>query len=313
MALISVLARVVLLVTCCATPLRAQERDRDAAAGAQIDQRLAEWRAGKLASPEQLCDALFKIGRDASAPLCRLLDAPPPELPVAPVARAVARIGSTQCTPTLTHLAASPLAVNRAAAIEALGVLARIEALPLLTAALDDGDPEVCDKAEAALLTTTLARMRVALALSQRMDVAKDKCRPALVLARMGGDEAHEILLEHLTSWVESQCVAALQGVTLLSLPEDGPAVLHVLRDTTWVSARKEASLFLGRVKCEAAVRDLIEVIHDDDPGAATNAHWALQQITGLSLKNDADLWEFWWERTGKKIYGSHDEPQPDH
>ena len=300
----------ILFALLCAAPLRAQEGDGGARVRARVEQRLADWRAGKLAGADQLCDALVGLGRDASPHLCRLLEEPSSDFPVGPVARAVARLGSPQCLPALGHLTASPLAANRAAAIEALGILGREEALPSLAGALDDEDPDVSEKAESALLAQRLPTAHVARALSLRIEAGKDKDRAARVLGRLGGGEAHVILLGHLDSSDERQSLAALQGLRILSLQEDGPEVLLLMRTTPSAEIRKEACLYFGGVKYGPAVRDLIELLREETPGLAANAHWALKQITGLGLKQDAELWGFWWDRSGKKLYGPHPDPR---
>jgi HEAT repeat protein len=301
-----------LIVVACGAPLLAQEVDGDARAREGVERCLADWRAGKLKSADQLCDSLVKLGRAASEPLCRLLDAPAPDVPVGPIARAVGRLGSLQSVPTLGRLAGSSVDEQRLAAVDALALCGREEALPFLVKALDDGELEVVEKAESALLATSLLPARVALALSAGIVTNKEKSRPARVIGLLGSDNAHELLLGHLHALEEGRRLAALQGLGILALSEDGPVVLMLLHDTSSVALRREACLFLGRVKCGAAVRDLIDLLRGEESGVSENAHWALQQITGLGLKREVDVWEFWWNRSGRKLYGLHSERKSD-
>jgi HEAT repeat protein len=297
---LTALARSALIVAV-ATAGLAQSGEEDARARQRVELRLAEWRAGKFENAQELTDALVGLGRLACLPLCHLLDNRPPDLPVEAVACAVARLGSPPSFPTLIRLAACAEDENRIAAVGALGLFESDQVLPHLTKALDDGALGVAERAESALLATSRPQERVALALSAAITSNSEKSRPALVLARLGGEKAHELLLWHLSSCDERRCLAALQGLRVLAIAEDGEAILELLKETQTLGIRKEACLVLGRINCKAAVRELINLLEEKDEGLAANAYWALRRITGQILKPDPEVWEFWWNRVGRK------------
>jgi HEAT repeat protein len=112
---------------------------------------------------------------------------------------------------------------------------------------------------------------------------------------------SHEALLEQLNAADDEARIAALQGLYVLAKAEDGDRVAGLLGAANSAAVRKQACLVLGRLQDAHAARSLIDLLKEtDDDGLKSNAHWALQRITGETLKPDADVWELWWQRVGK-------------
>ena len=265
-----------------------------------IQQVCTDWRAGRIKGPAQLESALTGLGRDAATELCVLLDAPPADIPIRPFAMASAKLGGSRSLPALLRLAGSPHAAHRVASMESLGFIGTDTTLPVLVTALDDADASVAAAAEKAIQAARCAPAMVANALTVGITRGKDKCRSARLLARLGTDHAHQVLLDHAESAAEAVCVAALQGLWTAARTEDGAFLLELLKRTKSVSARKQICLVLGRLKHKPAIDDLIHSLRDTDPGVSSNAHWALKQITNVTLKADPALWEVWKQRTSE-------------
>jgi hypothetical protein len=106
-------------------------------------------------------------------------------------------------------------------------------------------------------------------------------------------------LLQRLDAGDDATRIAALQELSAHAQPEDGERVAALLQRSE-PAVLKEVCLFLGRVQYRPAVREMIDLMRDTgDAGLKANAHWSLQRITGLQLKQDPNLWEQWWQRGG--------------
>jgi HEAT repeat protein len=93
---------------------------------------------------------------------------------------------------------------------------------------------------------------------------------------------------------------AAMQGLSVRPVAEDGAEVSRYLnvRDEM---LKREACLFVGKVKYAGAVPELIQILGDEDAGASQNAYWALKEITGEKLAADRVLWQAWYEASNLK------------
>ncbi len=93
----------------------------------------------------------------------------------------------------------------------------------------------------------------------------------------------------------------SLQALRLRVRREDGSSVLNLLRRTGSTAVKKEACLLLGAAKVLTATKDLIDLLRQPEPGLVKQAHQALQKITDQPLEPDPELWEQWWNRSGKQ------------
>lgn len=297
------------LMLACAAQAQSTGEVEPSRAAVVIQQVCTDWRTGRISTPAQLDAALAGLGRDATRELCLLLDSPPADVPIRPFAMASAKVGGSRSLPALLRLAASPRAAHRVAGMESLGFIGTDTTLPVLVEALDDVDASVAAAAEKAIQAARCAPAMVAAALAVGITRGKDKCRPALLLARLGTDHAHQVLVDHAGSADEAVSVAALQGLWTAARAQDGTFISELLKKSKSISARKQACLVLGRLKHKPAIDDLIVCLRDADTGVRSNAHWALKQITDLPLKPDPELWELWKRRSGVTLGASEKSP----
>ena len=238
----------------------------------QIERALERWRAGSL-HDEELTEALARLGAKAAPSLCAFLDAKPRTVPVEPIARALGRLRSREAVPTLARLAGSGAAADRLAAVEALDAIGSRECIPILVTALEDPDAAVADRAESALLAPDMPRGPVVDSLGRHILKSGAKERMARLLGSAGGEAAHDALIALLNSPDEASILAALQGLMLLSRAEDCASVKALLRATTTDEVRKQACIFLAQVRCDDALRELIDLLGGPDRELARKAH----------------------------------------
>jgi HEAT repeat protein len=289
------------------------------------DTKVSEVLAAWMASPTDegtLEQRLVALGADAEPDLARLVveraaeteagDGPP----MAPLARALARVAGSRSVASLGSLARSARGSERAAAVAALATVPTEESLAIVVAALSGESPEAAEAAVAALpkLATldperlSAGRLVTAMLDSPRPDLA------ARVLGLLRTTAAHDALLVMLKRSDPTQQLAALDGLQDGATADDLESVRPFLVASKDVALRKSACMLLGRLHDAASVDDLIELLKNADEGLAANAHWALGEITTLHLGNDPQLWSAWWEGGGSEQYGAPpDSPdQPD-
>lgn len=76
-------------------------------------------------------------------------------------------------------------------------------------------------------------------------------------------------------------------------------------------SLRREACVALGKLRCSDAIDDLIGLLTDADQGVSASAYWALQRITGKSMKGEPDRWRAWYaeeQRWWRESFPEHRE-----
>lgn len=71
---------------------------------------------------------------------------------------------------------------------------------------------------------------------------------------------------------------------------------------------RRESALAVGRLNDGDAVADLIPMLEDDERGVRENAHWALQQLTGIGRAADPAVWQRWY--TGEMAWWEDEAPE---
>jgi HEAT repeat protein len=284
----------------CLGPLGESPVEDDGDARRAVDRALAFWQAQEEPDPAHLSQDLVRVGRPAVSYLCELLESRPKGLPAEPVAIALSQLAPSRSVVTFAGLLESPVEDFRVAAVAGLGACNDRTGMPLLVLALDDPAEPVAERAEEAILDSRIPRRFRAVELSVGLRTTTDEGRLARVLGRLGGLEAHDALRELLDKHQESSQMAAMQGLWLLPMEEDGPAVLEVLEDSLSTPIRKQACLLLGKLRHRDSVHTLIELLKDKDRGLRENAHWGLRKITGLRLTNDPEVWEMWREIVGE-------------
>ena len=111
--------------------------------------------------------------------------------------------------------------------------------------------------------------------LGERLDEAPEL--ELIVLAQIG----------RVAAALRTPCAERVQTAVLMHLMSADPAL------------RREACLTAGRMECLNAVSDLIDLLRDKDGGVRSNAHWALERLTGKSLAAEPDRWRTWyWNET---------------
>lgn len=271
----------------------------------QLEALISKWKltvTAKVELPEEdLSAELQDLGPETIPYLAWLLGQSPARLPPGALALALGRSGRPEALAALGDLLNSKDPDLRRKAVDGL-IQSAAAAEPYLLAALDDETLEVWQAASRSLGD----RIRKEggngcfKAVVARMVQAKVKAPYALALGQAGTPEAHRELLDLFQQGDETCRLAALQGLDLIRDPQDAEVVLkHLSAGSPLI--RKQICIFLGKVKARSAVNELIGLLKDSDVGLQTNAHWALQQITGQPLAPNPELWKSWWETTGSK------------
>jgi hypothetical protein len=121
-------------------------------------------------------------------------------------------------------------------------------------------------------------------------------------VGNLGGDGAIEFLADLLArddanaGMLLSQLGRASRGISR----ETADYVASIARryiDSDTQGIVKEAAVLAGRLRDDSAVPDLIELLGEESQGIVGNVHWALKEITGLSLPADEKAWASWHAR----------------
>lgn len=168
--------------------------------------------------------------------------------------------------------------------------------------ALDSETDAVSDAAFDAL--ATWIDRNPELAWKARIETPLGECRQLSAAARLLGKLDTPAARAALRRMLASPC-SALQSAALDGYFEGGDFedrhVLRALLQPTYAAdVRRKASLVLGRLEDSESIPDLIEALGEGDPGYASDARWALEQITGEQLAADPELWSAWWTGAGK-------------
>lgn len=269
----------------------------------RIDALLDRWRGGQQTSEERLALELVAIGEEGVPYLCSLLGEPK-TIPVPAVAGALGRLGGPNALEALMDLSRSEDSRNREASILALAETASPAAMDRAVAALEDEHPRVRLAAGPAIarLAGDVEAEGIVETLLATMPGSQYKDGYALAIARLDLPGARDALYGLLGRWSEDQIVlAALAGLWSCPSTGDGEVVCRLLEENRSTAVLKKSCLLMGRIRYGPAARNLIDLLHEDDPGLVKDAHWALSQITGLRMGPDPELWETWWERVGSK------------
>lgn len=291
-------------------------RRAEAFGGTGVGELLAAWK-GAPTDEGKLEDDLVALGADAAPELARLVKERAAQTdasdtadtsdaaPIAPLARALARVAGAASVASLEPLSRSVRAADRAAAVSALAAVPTKESLDLVTAALNGDSLEAAEAAVEALPKLMTAdpdqvsqgRLLAVLHDARRPDLA------ARVLGHLHTPEAHEQLLEMLKSNDVTVQSAAFDGLWYAATADDIETVRPFLAPARDRELRKRACLLLGRLHDREVVAEMIDLLADSDEGLATNAHWALREITMMRLGAERELWSAWWGGGGSQTY----------
>jgi hypothetical protein len=224
------------------------------------------------------------------------------KLPLRAMGLAIGRRAGADAIPTLARLLASKQARARVAGVVGLDAVARRKCLEPLASVAADSDRTVRLQAAHALKSLALrySRLDVCAALMKQIGSAAYKPHLTMLMGDIGGYKAHRYLWRLMRSSRPETKLAAMEGLIRLRKPQDGPEVAKLLHERSG-QLKRRACIFLGTVRHKASVRALIDQLSSDDAGLCKNAGWALRQITRLGLRPEPQLWEDWWERTGRK------------
>ena len=134
-------------------------------------------------------------------------------------------------------------------------------------------------------------------------------------VGNLGGDQALDFLTELLerdsnsAGMLLSQLGRASGGVSYEAAQRAADAARPYLSDDT-EGIVKESAVTLARLQDDSAVPILIELLAEGSSGMAGNVHWALREITGLSIPCDETAWsawhsveERWWVRDSRRAF----------
>jgi hypothetical protein len=96
---------------------------------------------------------------------------------------------------------------------------------------------------------------------------------------------------------VDAELFDALAHVapqTRFALPDEGLDVLRRQLDEPEVEIRRAATIALGALRDDGAVKELIALLSADDPRISGAARWSLRSIAGADRGANAEAWEEW-------------------
>jgi HEAT repeat protein len=268
----------------------------------QADAIIETWKTGK-SSDRTLAKDFLNLGSDVVPYLSLLLEERPKDVPCAAIAAALKEMGDARAIRGLS------VAVKQGEGNEdrrqALLALIRIgtpETDQAILGAMEDPSSTVWKEAKDYLIEKNRKGSFDDLVdvLTRAMARSDNKVAYAMTLGGLGDPNARKELLYMLGSGDDAGKRAAMQGLSVRPVAEDGAEVSRYLnvRDEM---LKREACLFVGKVKYAGAVPELIQILGDEDAGASQNAYWALKEITGEKLAADRVLWQAWYEASNLK------------
>ncbi len=127
--------------------------------------------------------------------------------------------------------------------------------------------------------------------------------RPAIVLAvtEVGTDAGFQSLSEFLDVSQELRVfILSSMGriATTISLPVDELVAARIRKFERATDAKlvREALIVLGRIEDSHSVPRLIERLDSEDETLRAAAHWSLQHLSGLKLRDEPRRWSMWHE-----------------
>jgi hypothetical protein len=269
---------------------------------ARIDEIIHGWMATPSHLRGDLAEKLDNLSPEAARYIGLLLEEKPRRVPTVPLCATLGRRRDPSSIESLARVLESGPQKDREAAVLALNQIGVAECVPPLLKALEDGSPSVWRAASEGLveLDRKFPQARMTDTIASRVQRVKEKTSFVMTLGALGNDDAYRALLYLVRSSDEQDCLAGLQGIYKCFRPEDGDYVMPSLRSRS-AAIRKQACAVLGKAKYKPAVRDLIEMLGEEDVAIVADAHRALLDITGQTLARDINLWKAWWEVSGSK------------
>lgn len=271
---------------------------------ARVDRVIVEWRAQPERRDGELTSNLVAIGAPAEEYLVVLLRRKGADELAAPIATALGRTGvRLKSVDALVPLLDRRSERDRVAGVVALGALGFPTAAPALVAVLDDPERSVRVASVSAIraLLVESPKLDIVWELDEAIDAMQHKTQAATLLGHIGSDAARDVLRRIMhTRGDEVAVLAGLAGFWLSADESDAHEILDILHSSGSLAVRRKACLVLGKIAYRPATRDLIDLLHSEEKGLASDAHWALRSITGLQLTAVPALWESWWKRVGR-------------
>lgn len=268
-----------------------------------IDEVIHGWLAAGTGQRGDLAEKLEPLlSPDGLRYLCALLEEKPRRVPGEPLAAVIGAKADPSTVPSLIRALQFGPQLERRAILQALARIGTPEVVPPILAALEDGATAVSKSASEALveLNTKMPEARIPDSLISRIDATKAKIPYAVALGNIGGDDPYRTLIRLARSSDNDECLAGLVGLMKQFRPEDADLIMPLLQSNSPM-IRKQTCVLLGRAKYKPAVKSLIDLLSDEDTALVTDAHSALQSITGQTLARDINLWKSWWEVAGSK------------
>jgi hypothetical protein len=268
----------------------------------QADAIIQEWRGGKT-SDRQLARDFAGLGKDVVPYLSLLLEERTKDVPVAAISAALKDLADPRAVRGLAvALKLGEQSEDRRQALLALAAIATVETDQVILGALEDPASTVWKEAKDYLVARNKKGNFEDLTdvLIRGMARSENKVAYAITLGTLGDANSHKELVYLLGSGDDLGKRAAMQGLSVRPVPDDAAEVARYLvgRDDM---LKREACLFVGKVRYAGAVPDLIQILGEEDAGASQNAYWALKEITGEKLSADRVLWQAWYENSSLK------------
>lgn len=195
----------------------------------------------------------------------------------------------------------------RIVAAGALGFSSRPDAIPVLLAALDDGNPYV--RSNAALSLGLIGNRDVPrepflnLLTDSEAPVRGSAAFALSRLVRHGVDtEAVPVLVDALR---DRHFAVRNESVRALAVIGDRRATIPLLETTfrdQYFLIRLNTAVALARLRDPRAIAPLMRALDDTDENIRKAARYSLGEITGAGVEDSDVAWKAWWERNRERI-----------
>jgi hypothetical protein len=270
----------------------------------RADDLIRNWQGAPENLRLDLGRALTELGGGVAPYLAFRIEKRPKSTPLVPVTQALAVLDEDRFDALWTRMIQSEHAELRLAAVSALGRTNGSNKHELLVDALEDPVPGIwkaaLEQLEKIPRSAFETRDLVDVLEGRLLGSAGNKLSLATALAKLGGHEARRAFWLLIRGSVDSERQIGIQGLAEVGGDEDGQRLVGLLRDSS-MNIRKAACGTLGRLRYPAAVRDLVDMLYDEDEGLQKNARWALSQTTGQAVPDNNESWISWWTHFGSK------------
>lgn len=91
--------------------------------------------------------------------------------------------------------------------------------------------------------------------------------------------------------------IGSLARTVKAPLDDSAGMRVRMFLGSTSPEERRQAALTVGRLDDYEAVEELVELLGDEDPAVSASAHWALREITAMTINPEPIRWRVWYER----------------